>query len=172
MSDATRCQAPARLVGAHGRAWRTRLPTPGAALAVWIVEADWARDGRAFLMAVCHLRPLDGVPDAAPRDPGATHEAVIYEIDPAWPIELDATPVLRAPGLLSSHFRATSDRAAIMTLGKAVRDVIHQRVGPGPEFAAHWLVRFRVGDAIDLASLPRPRLVPAASVLPGNEMVN
>lgn len=65
-------------------------PAPGdppdwqASVAIWFLDCPNQSPGwRHFILGCVHLRPIEGVKTALVNEPGATHEIILYALDPA-----------------------------------------------------------------------------------------
>lgn len=75
-----------------------------------------------YSVSLVHLRPLEGAPDAKLQFPGATHELVVYALDPSANHDLTSLSAmlrsrLEGPNLVE-QFVAVSDEAAMDVLDR------------------------------------------------------
>lgn len=150
---------PPTLVGSVGRAWlfdieeqtsRLKLP-PHSSIAQWLIEAPWAHPiWHSYVLSLIHLRPLGERSDASLITylKGATHELVLYALDPELKREgalNDCRLVARAclsPKNYADQLIAPDDAAAAERIRAAVQDIIDGRLSPDTDHQAAWIARF------------------------------
>jgi hypothetical protein len=144
--------------GPFGRAWSIdfdavhralKLPA-GTNLASWILEARWAHPvWHSYFITLVHLRPQAGLPDAVLYRPDATHEFMLFALDPKQPRE----PQLReqrAAILMPPNFGAqlveVSDADAIARVDQAIDMVLAGLLNPDTDARQSWVALF--GDTM------------------------
>lgn len=150
---------PPTLVGPVGRAWlfdieaqtiRFKLP-PHSSIAQWLIEAPWAHPiWHSYVLSLIHLRPLGERGDASLIIylKGATHELVLYALDPDLKREgalHDCRLVSRAcllPKQYADQLIVPDDAAAAQRIRAAVQDIIDGRLSPDTDHQAAWVARF------------------------------
>jgi len=71
------------VLGAAGNAWRLKTEGHPTTLAQWIAHVPSAHPFWPWcLVTLIHLREVEGFPPAVKTKPGATHEIMIFAIDP------------------------------------------------------------------------------------------
>lgn len=81
---------PPTITGASGSAWMAAI-TPElkagwpAGLDTWLLHCPAAHPFWSwYVMTACSLRDIPGMRPAQIRTPGATHELLVFAMDPAW----------------------------------------------------------------------------------------
>lgn len=145
--------------GQHGQAWICDLPAllnlsnlkpeDDACLRMWIVEAPWAHPvWHSYLIYLVHLRDM---PDQRPtifHVPDATHEFVLYAMDPdadreavitgrVMPFKMCLQPVNFAAQLVEIR-----DDLAIERIEAAIRDICDGKLSPDTDAQSQWIERF------------------------------
>lgn len=133
------------IVGAYGKAWRSRvelLPAEKASLATWIVERPGAHPAWSnWLVGLCHLRPMDGVQPAVKRYPEAEFELLVMALDPGFPLDVDdaATFHTMTPFDLVFQFHGLSDGEAVRFVERYhVRSIVDAGASPDSDFRSWW----------------------------------
>jgi hypothetical protein len=134
---------PAAITGPHGKAWVPRLkhtrPDHAASVSNWIVEAPWAHPiWHSYIIGCVHLREIEGVKPATIVHEGATHEIVVFALDPDHRVDLDQPPRRLTPANYVGQWQAASDAAAAELVEKCVRAICHGSLSPDTDFRRHW----------------------------------
>ncbi len=86
--------------------------------------------------------------------PGATHEFILYAIDPSTPWDFEKNPeeqpeiVILQPANLGYQFIAESDKAAMERLNGCVMEMLAKKLSPDTDFRRMWDERFRDGKSM------------------------
>ena len=114
-----------------------------ASLRTWIIKAPYAHPlWSYYVLAVVHLRPIDGMPDPIIRLKGATHEMFLFALDPEKPVALDKKPSLLHPANFIAQFIAAHDMDAVRMIDETASDVVTGRLNPDTDYMQHWIARF------------------------------
>ena len=73
---------------------------------------------------------------------GATHEVMVYALDPDWSARLDECPRWLTPVNYVGQFVEVSDAAAEARVETAVRDILAGALSPDTDYIQHWIARF------------------------------
>lgn len=144
------------LEGRAGQAWvidqealRRRTGQPldaraeAAALPNWIVHAPAAHPlWSHYLIGCIPLRDLPGLPPAFIHLDGATHEVIVYAMDPEHQPEIDGVPYLLTPVNFVGQFIADSDEAAAQRVQAAVQEIVDGVLSPDTDARSEWVRRF------------------------------
>lgn len=118
--------------------------------ATWLITAPWAHP--AWSQYALLLYDLTTPADPAPQVylDGATHELLLFALDPSNPI-----PVMTAAALVADcqfrlleppnhgyQFKAESDAAAVARLQQVVDEIEARRLSPDTDFRAAWNTLF------------------------------
>lgn len=145
------------IVGAHGKAWKVDVAAvarrnpggPGADLtpASWIVEVPWAHPmWHSYTLACVSMRDAPGVPPAVIHLPGATHEVLLYALNPEARRALnDVTPYL-TPGNFHGQWIAGTDEQAAAFIEETVKLVVDGRLNPDTDARSEWIRRFSASN--------------------------
>lgn len=147
------------LKGALGRAWQFDRPAilakhpsnvpPELTLETWAVHAAYAHPvWHSYMIALISLRELLGAPKPVINLVGATHEIIVYALNPEFPIDLQDQPKLLTPANFHGQFIAESDAAAELRMRATVQDVIDGKLNPDTDFSRHWIHRFSASNII------------------------
>ncbi|RPH72758.1 MAG: hypothetical protein EHM78_02310 [Myxococcaceae bacterium] len=126
----------------HGR------PFP-ASVALWLIECPWAHPiWHSYVLSLVHLRPA---PDEQPIRfyiPGATHEFMIFALNPSKRRnEIFGGRVNRLdPGNFGAQMVCASDEEAAARIRDTVREIIRGDLSPDTDFTHQWVQRF--GDSM------------------------
>jgi hypothetical protein len=144
------------LVGVHGRAWKHDIeavarryggPPPAITVASWIVEARYAHPvWHSYMVGCVALRDVPGVPPATIHLPGATHEVMVYALNPEHRRALNGITPFLTPGNFHGQWRAESDAAAACFIEETVQLVIDWRLSPDTDFRRDWIARFSASN--------------------------
>lgn len=157
--DATRTRAwrmdhEAILAGADEESRRN-----DSTVEAWLVHAPWAHPmWPVHMVAVIHLRAVEGVKDPVIRLEGATHEIVVYAVSPEKPTYIDARNDLLFPVNFVGQFAAKDDEAARDRLRFTVGEIVKGQLNPDTDGFRQWILRF--GD--NSVKKPDPGTVAAA----------
>jgi hypothetical protein len=152
---APRLQAPPTKIGPRGKAWkiddtawRAKHPQqPYAQICGWIIEADWAHPAwHSYYLSAVHLRDMPGLPKAVIHLAGATHEVMLYALNPAHTPRLDAVPRCLTPGNFHAQWVAESDEAAAAKVEACVDDIIAGKLSPDTDYISTWAARFSASN--------------------------
>lgn len=129
-------------------AWREVSPTGvGVFNASWIIDAPWAHPVWSQYVAMLYDLTTPH-PDGPPVIylAGATHEFLLYALDPAHPLKRN-DPIQKArvtrllPANYGYQFKAESDDAALARVQAIVDDIVAERLSPDTDFRSVWNVR-------------------------------
>lgn len=146
--------APA-ITGLHGKAWKRDTtavwerrgrqgPDPSLAVADWIVEAVYAHPLWHSYHLICYaLRPHPSVQgETKIYLEGATHEMVLYALDPQKPRALNDVMHWLSPCNFAAQIKAHTDAEAMLRIYAAVEDIVAGRLSPDTDFRSMWARRF------------------------------
>lgn len=146
---------PPTLLGQHGEAWEhdlagavarglTNSEAPlDAQVASWIARAPYAHPfWHSYWISCVNLRDFQGVPPAVITLPGATHEVMVFALDPKHETTVDDFPHRLTPVNFVGQFIEPSDEAAAARIRQTVQDVIDGRLSPDTDFRYEWACRF------------------------------
>lgn len=109
----------------------------------WIVQAPYAHPvWHSYWVACVTLRDVEGLPPAVIHRPGATHEIIVYALNPEKPTTIDEPVHFLTPSNFVGQFTAWSDEAAREIIGRVVRDIIDGILNPDTDFRSIWIARF------------------------------
>jgi hypothetical protein len=129
------------------RATRGVTPDQCSGLAEWVVHASWSHPIWPFVsVMLIHLRDIPGMPPPFIKLPGATHEVMVFAMDPdKYPPHLDTDyPVGRflSPGNFTGQFIADSDQAAIERIEFTIHEICAGQLNPDTDGVRGWIERF------------------------------
>lgn len=140
--------------GEHGNAWRCDLDLirrankikeeHDATVCTWIVDAPWAHPfWRAYMIAVIHLRATAGLPAPKINLEGATHEVLLYALDPGRTPDIENPFRTRLePANFIGQWIAVSDIEAETKIEQCVREILDGVLSPDTDFRRQWIQRF------------------------------
>jgi hypothetical protein len=150
---------PPAIQGSHGKAWRLDLDkhreafrTPPSTVAMWIIEAGFAHPfWHSYVVSLCDLADRPGVEPATRYIENATHELVIYALDPKMVREdflLNKSPVIMVmePCNFAAQMSGEKDDTATKRVEDAVRMVCDGHLSPDTDFRSQWVALF--GDSM------------------------
>jgi hypothetical protein len=115
-------------------------------LCTWIVHAPWSHPHWPVVAVMaCNLRDVPGMPPAIINLPGATHEVMVYAMNPGMPVTVDGDMHFLQPGNFVGQFKATSDDAARAIIEDTVRKIVAGQLNPDTDGFRQWVALF--GDA-------------------------
>lgn len=129
-----RIDIPLQPIGDRGR------PDWDATLAGCVLTLPWAHPlWSQYSVGLIHLRPIAGVPDAVIVRDGATHELMLFAIDPDDRVEpgrdfAGKPPRLLVPANIMWQFTAPDDAAALRVYERLVTLLIERRLSPDTDF--------------------------------------
>lgn len=144
--------------GAFGRAWIIDRDAIAAkheidkakselTLTSYVAHAAYAHPvWHSYLIACISLRELAGAPKPVIHMPGATHEVLVYALDPEQPIDLTDFPRILTPANFHGQFIEPDDAAAEARIKQTVQDVIDGVLNPDTDFMRHWIHRFSASN--------------------------
>ena len=148
---------PATKGGIGGRAWRYDLDawcaksgTPrdqDCTVAGWLIEAPWAHPlWHSYQLSLVHLRPMPGFPAPIIHLAGATHELVLFALNPDFPREpvltLESDAHILTPVNYAGQFIASSDAEADSRVEGAVGLIMSGELSPDTDFQRQWEALF------------------------------
>lgn len=142
------------IVGSMGSAWRMDLDKlcesaahRACAVSQWLIFAPYAHPlWHSYALGCITLREVDGFPPAKINLPGATHEVLLFALDPGKPYQTDAHPPVLNPANFCGQFIEPSDEAAAARIEATVRDVIEGRLNPDTDYTQWWIQRFSASN--------------------------
>lgn len=146
---------PPDLEGPHGKAWmcdteeivRRNGNKPHASVCGWIVEARWAHPvWHSYLIAVIHLRQVEGGQAPNILLSGATHEIMVYALNPEYKRALNDTVSFLTPANFHGQWIARDDAAAAEKCKQCVIDILHGKLSPDTDFTQHWIKLFSASN--------------------------
>lgn len=145
---------PPVVLGALGSAWLydseaiaaldpERIAAAPVSLLCYAVHAPYAHPfWSCYWVGACALRDTPGVPPAVVYLPSATHEIIVYAMDPDHPIDLKTHPYLLHPVNFAGQFIEASDEAANARVRQAVQDIVDGTLNPDTDNRNQWVMRF------------------------------
>jgi len=149
---------PPTIAGKHARAWRLdfiailalleRRRDEMTVIVTWLIEAVWASktgEAHSYKISLGHLRPVACMPDAVIYLEGATHQIVVEALDPRYPRQfaLDKGDfAVIEPANFAAQMVKSSDAAAEIAIGVAVRMICDGVLNPDAEWRANWAAIF------------------------------
>lgn len=128
---------------------------PHAGLAAWIVEADWAHPWwHSYWVALVHLRPCEGVQAPVVQLVGATHEVMVYALDPMRTPSLGDVPALLLPANFVGQWVEASDAEAVAKVEGHVAEILRGELSPDTDHRRAWVERFSGSNLKPGALLP------------------
>lgn len=154
MITAPRLSLTPTRIGLHGRAWlmdlaamRAHYGKVGAEVRGWIVEAAWAHPmWHSYMVMAVHLRQAEGFPPAVIHLPGATHEVMVYALDPQHTATVDRTPRFLLPANFHGQWIAASDDEAGAKVDACVDEILDGTLSPDTDFRRDWIARFSASN--------------------------
>lgn len=132
------------LKGPAARAWRLASPAYPACLAAYLVDRPGAHPlWHVYVVAVAHLRPVDGLPPAKLRFPEATHELSILSLNPEdmpepEPDRDSSTFLHLLPPDLSWQGALTDDEAERLVMDAVTLICADRKISPDSDFREWW----------------------------------
>lgn len=118
-------------------------PRASVTLPCWIASAAYAHPFWAHYAIMCvALRDVPGVPKAKINLEGATHEIMVFALNPDHKPAVDDLPHALQPGNFVGQFIEADDSAAAARVQQAVQDVIDGTLNPDTDFLRLWVERF------------------------------
>ena len=145
------------LTGASGRAWRVDVaavargrresPPPELTVAAWIVHAPYAHPmWHSYAIAAVSLELVPGWPPAKINAPGATHEVMVYALNPEHRRAINAPSHYLTPANFHGQWRAADHAAAARYVEETVQLVIDGKLSPDTDFRRDWIARFSASN--------------------------
>lgn len=133
------------IISRYGRVWVLTHPgDPRAQIGSWIVEAKWAHPvWSMYVISLIHLRPLNGVA-AVKYSAAATHEVMVFALDPDHPVNQGELPHVLAPPNFCGQFVADSDAAAVERVTDCLFEICDGALSPDTDFHRDWVDRFPI----------------------------
>jgi len=136
-------------VGPHGRvyevpnkAWEVAFPNqPHSAIGVWFLDAPWCHPmWKQYYVSLIHLGHVEGLGAATVVVPGATHELLVFALDPQN--QMDPTmltpPKMLTPQNLGQQFQAESPEKAKATISALLKQVCHGTLSVDSDYRRVW----------------------------------
>jgi hypothetical protein len=144
--------------GPYTKAWllpveevakRSDIPKDWAAtVQIWLIEAPWAHPmWHSYILSLIHLRPIEGVKPPVIHLKGATHEMMLWALDP----QADRRPLMdgtaiRMPFLSPANFAAQltarTDEDACIRVRNAVQRIADGKLSPDTDYLRLWIRLF------------------------------
>lgn len=104
----------------------------------WLVYAPWMHMVWAWhYVGLVHLRPVDGLPPATRSFPGATHEFIVFALDPNVDVIVEALRFLQ-PVSIVQQFDAASDAHARLIVEDSLELVAKGKCSVDSDFRPVW----------------------------------
>lgn len=135
-------------VGERGKAWAVDLVKAAtgkahSSIGQWVIYAPYAHHmWHSYALSLIHLRHVHGVAAATFLLDGATHELMLFALDPAEPIVLPGPLPILSPMNFGAQIIERSDATAIARMEEAVQDVVDGVLNPDTDNVRDWIVRF------------------------------
>jgi hypothetical protein len=121
----------------------TNDPRASVTLPSWIASAAYAHPMWSHYAIMCiALRDVPGVPKAHIHLEGATHEVMVFAMDPDTKPAVDDFPRMLNPVNFTGQFIAADDLTAAARIQQAVQDVIDGTLNPDTDYRRMWVERF------------------------------
>lgn len=124
-------------------AWKIEHPQHPTFSLTWIIDAPWAHPlwHQYFLVLYDLTTPMQREPTI--HLPGATHEMVLFALDPEHPIAKDSTPtpseVYRlSPPNYGYQFKAKSNNEAAERIQAVVDGIVARQINPDTDWRSFW----------------------------------
>jgi hypothetical protein len=141
------------LFGSWGRAWEQDIPAmrinqkvaaeADPSVGGWVIEAPWAHPAwHSYLLALIHLRPLAGFDPPIMYLQGATHEFILYALDPDHPRSVDQQCHLLTPANFAAQIICENDTAARDRIKAAIQEICDGKLSPDTDYMRLWVQRF------------------------------
>ncbi len=118
-------------------------PRAAVTLPCWIASAAYAHPLWSHYTIMCvALREVPGLPKATVGLDGATHEILVFALDPGTKPAVDDVPRILHPINFAGQFVAADDISAAALVQQAVQDVIDGTLNPDTDFRRMWVERF------------------------------
>lgn len=157
---------PPTLFGAHGAAWEVDLPKARAlagetedsdsTVALWIVYAPWANAFWSYyLIGGIHLRRSNALSTPKIMLPGATHEVLVFALDPeAVPDTVDTYKIRKlTPANFVGQWRVAVrpnpvdlDNGAAAKIRVTVEEILAGVLSPDSDYVHAWVKRFSASN--------------------------
>ena len=113
----------------------------------WLIEAPWAHPlWHSYYLTAMHLRHIEGMGPAHIYLEGATHEVVLFALQPDKSREPFAqgedTAQLLQPANFIAQWIAKDDDEARDKVFECVNDIVAGKLSPDTDFRSEWIVRF------------------------------
>lgn len=130
-------------------------PHAAVTLPCWIASAAYAHPLWSHYVVMCiALRDVAGVPKAKVNLEGATHEIMVFALDPDRKPAVDDMPRTLQPANFVGQFIEADDLSAAARVQQAVQDVIDGSLNPDTDARRMWVDRFSASNlkpgALDL----------------------
>lgn len=138
--------------GPFGVAWPFDMEVLGkdsALVTCHAVKVPWANNlWDTYVIAMMHLRPMPGKPDADIRLPGATHEVMVFAMQPEYRFNPAKTFVghTLSPTNFVGQFISASDDVAASRVRSCVVAIVHGDLSPDTDFIQHWIHLFSASN--------------------------
>ncbi len=121
-------------------------PAWEATIARYILHCTWSHPFWSYyFISGVHLRPIPGVPPAHKQFPAASHEIMIYSLDPREPapdidkVETGETfPAIMTPPDLVHQVPGLTDKQFEYLLQDVVVTIVEGRAAPDVDFRSFW----------------------------------
>jgi len=138
------------LASVSGQAWHIRLrhdqgkPDWDANVSNWIVNCPWAHPfWNAYLVAACHLRPIEGTKPPFKQFADATHELSVFALSPEVDIDINGmerNPLFEVvriltPANLVYQCRGVTDEQMAEITRLLVTAFVHAQESPDTDFS-------------------------------------
>lgn len=139
------------LQGAFGRAWRYDIEAivrkannkPHSSIVSWLIEAKNANPmWHSYAMHLIHLRDMPGLGRPKIYLPGATHEIMLFALNPEMARDLQNYPHVLLPINFAAQFIAICDDWAIARINETVFEIVNGGLSPDTDHLQSWIQRF------------------------------
>lgn len=141
------------LAGPHGKAWQYDLNQlrktlqkrvgPDASVCSWFIYAPWANPiWHSYALHLIHLRAIPRFDPPIITLSGATHQLMLYALNPDWQPTLEELPHWLLPMNFAAQFIAKDDENAAWRMRFTVDEILSGELSPDTDFTQAWIARF------------------------------
>lgn len=143
------------LTGIVGKAWLHDLeaavdrmglddrPPIEFTVSSWLVYAPWAHPLWAYYWLGCvSLRQIPGAAPPVILLPNATHEVMLYALNPDVEPAIDDGPQMLLPANFHGQFIEACDEDAAARVHASAREIVEGLLSPDTDFCREWVKRY------------------------------
>lgn len=114
-----------------------------ASVVSWLIEAPAAHpQWHSYVLHLIHLRPVPGLNPPTIHLEDATHEILLFALNPDAPRRLNRRPEVLEPINFGAQMVMATDEAATARVASTVLEICDGQLSPDTDYLQSWIARY------------------------------